>query len=446
MFGLGQLAVWLDLFARAGGGGSSSGSGGGGIILVGYVPMHVIGAKFRKYGFNHELWLVFQISGWLICAVFSILLMWGLGFLGFFMAIGAVLGTGAGLYNWFSLLKKSKKVTQELQVAAQQDHVWNETDILTRAQQVFLQYQADWSARNWQNMAGYMTPDYHRHASLMIAALLQAHRLNLVDHPQVQQMVITDLYDSDVSSQDTVTVGLTATADDRLVDDRDSKQLFRDDSPFTEFWRFKRVGETWMLDGIEQATAAGWKTDGQLAAFASDHGYFYSLDWGWLLLPSRGRLFGRAKFGTSDINNHVIGIYNQSYLLQLYTYDPVPKNAGSYLIAQTNVPKTYGDIVVRRKKWHNWLAPRGLKKVTMEWGDFNKKYQVYASDIEQVTSFELLHPVFMEKLEALPFEVNIEVVDNVVYLYAPQRQDRVSADRYPVMLEILQEAYKQMKL
>jgi hypothetical protein len=52
----------------------------------------------------------------------------------------------------------------------------------------------------------------------------------------------------------------------------------------------------------------------------------------------------------------------------------------------------------------------------------------------------------MEKLEALPFEVNIEVVDNVVYLYSPQPTDKNSADTYAKMLEILQEAYKQMKM
>lgn len=447
MFALAQLATWFDLFARAGGGGSSSGGDGGSIIaLVGYVPMHFIGAKLRKFGFNHEFWIIFQIVGWIICVIFAIFLTFFLRGIGFLMAIGAVMGTGAGLYNWFALLKRSKKVTQALKSAAQQDQVWSEADILARAQQVFIQYQADWSARNWQNMAGYMTPEYHRHASLMVAALLQAHRLNLVNQPKVSQMVITTMHDSTVDNEDVVTVGLTAKADDRLVDDRDSKQLFRDPSPFTEFWRFRRSGETWLLDGIQQATAAGWQHNAKLEELARQNGYFYSLDWGWLLLPRRGRLFGKGKFGVADINNHVIGIYNQNYLLQIYTYDPNPKNAGSYLVAQTNVPKSYGDIVVRRKKWHSWFKPRGLKQVSMEWGDFNWKYQVYASDAEQVTSFELLHPAFMEKLEGLPFEINIEVVDNVVYLYAPQKQDRAEASRYPVMLEILQEAYKQMKL
>ncbi|HET7630021.1 MAG TPA: DUF3137 domain-containing protein, partial [Candidatus Saccharimonadales bacterium] len=415
MFALGQLAAWLD-FARAGGGGSSSGDGGSIIALVGYLPMHFIGAKLRKLGFNHEIWIIFQVIGWIIGIAYALVLTWFLGGLGFLMAIGAILGTGAGLYNWFSLLKRSKKVTQALKSAAQQDAAWNETDIVARAKQVFYQYQADWSARNWQNMAGYMTPEYNRHSSLMVAALLQAHRLNLVDKPTINQMTVVNLHDSTVNSEDVVTVGLTAKADDRLVDDRDGKQLFRDASAFTEFWQFKRSGNDWILDGIQQATAAGWRHNAKLEAFARQNGYFYSLDWGWLLLPRRGRLFGKSKFGTSDINNHVIGIYNQAYLLQLYTYDPNPNNAGSYLIAQTNLPKSYGDIVVRRKKWHNWLAPRGLKQVSMEWGDFNKKYQVYASDVEQVTSFELLHPAFMERLEALPFEVNIEIVDNVAYL------------------------------
>jgi hypothetical protein len=52
----------------------------------------------------------------------------------------------------------------------------------------------------------------------------------------------------------------------------------------------------------------------------------------------------------------------------------------------------------------------------------------------------------MEKLEALPFEVSIEVVDNVVYLYSVQLTEKNPAVSYQRMLEILQEAYKQMKL
>jgi hypothetical protein len=176
---------------------------------------------------------------------------------------------------------------------------------------------------------------------------------------------------------------------------------------------------------------------------------YYSADWGWLLLPRRGKLFGAAKFGTSDINNHVIGLYNNNLLIELYTYVPTPKtndsNYTQYLIAQVALPKRYGSIIVEAKSsglgslFHT--TPRGYNKISMEWPDFNKRYTVYATDVEQVTAFELLHPVYMEKLFALPFKVSIEVADNVVYLYTKDKK----AD-YPTMYAILKDAFKEMKL
>lgn len=50
----------------------------------------------------------------------------------------------------------------------------------------------------------------------------------------------------------------------------------------------------------------------------------------------------------------------------------------------------------------------------------------------------------MEQLEALPFEVNIEVVDNVVYLYTDERG--TSPEVYQTMLDLLQKAFKEMRL
>jgi len=439
----------LHLLARAGGGGSSSGGGGGGLIiyLIGYLPMHFVGAFLRKRAANQPFWMAAQVIGWVVCAIYGVLLMVWLGlFLGGMIAACAVLGMGAGLYNWFSKLKRSKRVTEALKSSASADPTWDEQSVLRRASDVFMMYQQDWSARSWERFDQYMTPRYQRHSSLMIAALLQAKRVNYVNQPVIDQSMIVELHDYFDDAQDAVTVGITAHASDVLVDELTGEKLYEDKSQFTEYWNFRRVNNEWYLDGIEQATAAKWKADASLEQLARANGYYYSLDWGWLLIPKRGRLFGRVNFGVSDINNHIIGIYNNSYLLQLYTYDLNPKSAGSYLIAQTNVPKSYGDIVVRRKKWSNFFAPKGLVKTSMEWGDFNKKYEVFASTGEGVTSFELLHPAFMEKLEALPFEVNIEVVDNVVYLYAPQKTDKNSAEKYQVMLEILQEAYKQMKM
>lgn len=185
-----------------------------------------------------------------------------------------------------------------------------------------------------------------------------------------------------------------------------------------------------------------------IKTFALINDMYYSPDWGWLLLPRRGQLFGGGKFGVSDINNHVIGIY-KNLLIELYTYLPNPNSRSTsvseYVIAQVALPKRYDSLIVEAKEsfFANLFphTPKGYNKLSLEWADFNKRYNVYATNVEQVTVFELLHPVYMEKLFALPFKVSIEVVDNVVYLYTKDKK----AD-YAMMYSILKDAFEEMKL
>jgi len=176
----------------------------------------------------------------------------------------------------------------------------------------------------------------------------------------------------------------------------------------------------------------------------------YSLDWGWLLLPQRGQLFRHASFKESDVNNHVIGQW-RGRIVQLYTYVPVHRAAENYLVAQLTLPKSYGGIIIKRNSgWlgRGILSPQGYRRVSMEWPDFNKRYTVYATDVDEVTSFELLNPKFMADLydQRLPF--NIEVADNVVYLYAATTGLTVSGSqaRYAAGLDVLAAAFKELRL
>jgi hypothetical protein len=183
-----------------------------------------------------------------------------------------------------------------------------------------------------------------------------------------------------------------------------------------------------------------------MATFANERGFYYSEDMGWLFIPERGVLFGGAKFGTSDINNHIVGLYKNQLLVQVYTYIAAPNgtNSKSRVIAQANLPRSYGQIVVRRKKRLQLMGIRGLERIQTEWIEFNGMYEVFASNGEQAASFELLNPTYMEKLAALPFEVNIEVVDNVVYLYADEARTDVAT--YDTMMQLLNLAFDEMKL
>ncbi len=80
-------------------------------------------------------------------------------------------------------------------------------------------------------------------------------------------------------------------------------------------------------------------------------------------------------------------------------------------------------------------------KVSLEWSQFNKLFNVYATDMDKVNSLELLHPAFMEKLALAPYRINIEIIGNDLYLYTTDKK----AD-YPQMLHILKEAFEEMKM
>ena len=448
------ISAALELFARAGGGGSggggSSGGDGDGIVflaLVGYVPTHGLGAFLRRKlpSESGAASLLAHVITWPLSIIWAIacFAMFGSGFFGSIVALGAIIGAPAGLFNWFSeVLKQSAEVKQRLKRAAANDPMWDEAQLVDFAKQTFMRYQYDWSRQDTESMKQYMTEDYHYHASLFIYTLQLMQRTNTVEDIVIDEAVVTQVHDDQNDANDRVTIGITARAKDTLINTAANAAIFTDNSSFTEYWTFARSGSTWLLADIGQATADMDAYNNELAAFAARNKYCYSVDMGWLFIPERGQLFGQAKFGVSDINNHAVGLYKESLLVQLYTYAAF-NGAQPRVIAQVNVPKTYGNIIVHRKQSSN-INTRGLERIETEWIQFNQQYEVYASNAEQATSFELLNPTYMEQLAALPFAVTIEVVDNVIYLYTDERGTDVAT--YGIMLDLVHKAFKELRL
>lgn len=450
----------LELFARSGGGGSGgSGDGGAGIVLIGYIPMHFIGAVLRRAQKKSPiLWIIANITGWVIACIYGALLIFFLEFWGWITAIAAFVGMAVGLYNLVGKIRQSKVAKQRLATAAAQDSAWSEQRLVEHATAIFLRYQQDWSRLDANAVMSYATTGYAQHATLLMRILAQMGRRNLMDDVTIQQAVIVGVYDVTDDTQDAFMIGFTATAHDRLIEAADNAIIFETHEPFTEYWTFQRNGSTWLLSSIQQATIDPNSLNGQLETFAKSHGYFYSADMGVLFIPKRGYLFSGTKFTRrtserADINNHIVGLYESTLLMQLYTYKKdYTDNGRSIVVAQATVPKSYGQIIVRRKNilgnlsgslLHPFGVP-GLKKVETEWTRFNDKYEVLATSAEQATSFELLNPTYMEQLEALGFDVTIEVVDNNVYLYTDERQ--TSVETYATMLDLLHKAFKEMRL
>jgi hypothetical protein len=416
---LASLSLLVDLFAIAGGGGSGGGGGGGG-------GGGSSSGGSSSGGSGEGSWIEFVITVLIIIASFVIV-------------------THASNKAIAAVRRRRSEMKEKLARLAVADKVWEPGKLETDARNTFTQYQKDWSSFNLDSMKTYMTPEYYQHNLLMMGALKLAARQNDVQRPIVYTAEIMHFEDNPDTDNDIHTVEMSVGVHDVLLDTNDQSVLFEKDLSAREYYKFKRSKSKWLFAGIDQATANPAMRNIDLETFAKENGYFYSIDWGHLLLPRRGQLFESGSFGVSDINNHVIGLY-KDIIIQLYTYLPNPKNAmQNFLIVQTSVPKSYGDIVVRRKKGIFAGKPRGLRKIQMEWSDFNSRYEVFASDSELATSFELLNPKFMEQLQALSFEVNIEVVDNMVYLYTLEN-GTVNSDHYETMLTILKAAFKEMRL
>lgn len=389
--------VWvgLELFARAGGGGSASGG-------------------------------TSTVTNTLVQA----------------FAVALVVGVLVVFYivqRQIRLAKKQRMVAR----FSKTDPKWQEEKLKKRAKEVFMKFQQDWSGFNVSEMESYLTPSMYQHAGYMLAAMHDMERRNDVQRIRLLKQVVLDVHRRE-GSLEGFFIEMVGQADDSLIDTHNGKTLYTDKSKFKEYWYFVWFEDEWRLHKIIQATQSRRTQIKKLEQFAELSGMYYSADWGWLLLPQRGQLFSKATFKHSDVNNHLIGLYH-TQIVQLYSYVPRRgnENIKQYVVAQVTVPKRYGNIVVLRRGWLPIRKPKNMKltKLQTEWTKFNKKYEIYASDMERATSFELLHPVFMEKLEALPFKVNIEVVDNVVYLYTKDKKAN-----YAVMLAILKDAFKEMKM
>ncbi len=405
LLGTFSLAIFKS-FALAGGGGSGAGGGGGGFSGGSSYGGYSSGSSSASTGG----------SGWVLLFVFL-----GVMFI-FWLLLRAAAKKQGGLGVVLGMRQLDDSKLDENQKFAKD---------------TFVKFQKDWSAFDLDSMKGYMTDHYYQHNLLMMGALKLAARQNQVDNIKVYTVTLMN----QSPAGDAFTAALWISATDITNDTRTNTQLFKQFVRTTQYYKFKKIDGRWLLDGVDNITQDPSQMVGDMQQLADSNGYFYSLDWGWLLLPKSGQLFKGGKFGASDINNHVIGVIGQT-IFQLYTYTPY-STSEKYLVAQTAVPKDYGNIFVRPNKLID-VPPKGMTKVSLEWGDFNKKYDVFATDMERVTSFELLNPSFMEKLEALPFHMSIEVADNVVYLYSTD--SKLGVSDYQAMLDILKDAFKEMRM
>jgi hypothetical protein len=492
----GSVYLALELFARAGGGGSSGGGGGssgggsyggssynsgpstssgGGapisdalaVLLVALLISSPIIALVFRYiisKIRKSLTTGDDINFHKVSIIIGVVAAFGFGIgisfinlpVGIAFVPAALLGVFFGSRNWklYRSVKLDQKNAQKLSTASGDDKTWDYATVKPRVEQVFTQFQTDWGSFNLANMQTYLTPSFYQHNALLLEALKDLGRQDTIKSIEIQAIAIKQVADSEQNDQDRLVVDIKANISSALIEVTTNDVIDSEATPFTETWYFARQNDQWVLADILPATADRRSELKTLRDFASQNNMYYKLDIGRLLLPKRGQLFDQGKFSSNDINNHIIGRWDD-LLVQLYTLNVLIDKMGedndrteSYLVGQISLPKSYGGILIRRTddggkfKIFGDKKPSGYEKVELEWGDFNKRYNVYATNLEQVTVFELLNPQFMLELHDFNLPINIEVVDNVVYFYCKLQRNN---QEYSTMLNVLKRAYKELK-
>ncbi|MBI2798061.1 DUF3137 domain-containing protein [Candidatus Saccharibacteria bacterium] len=400
--------------ARGGGGGSSSGGGGGG----GFSGGSSYSSSSSGSGSSKPLtgWGLFFF--WGFWAVFIIWILWAV----------------------FSKSKGAKKLggTPEGYIDPKKSGTDEEKKLAEQVSSTFFGFQKAWSEFDAKTMQKLCSREYAKRMVLELTVLQNYGRKDQMSSVKLNQVLLKKQQDYSQGFE-VITDGQ---AKDQLIDQKANKVLFTDSSPWREYWAFVKEDGSYKLDLIRQDTAEASKFDAGIAEFATQQGFYYDPDFGWLMMPNRGAIFGPAGFGNADINNHVVGYYKNN-VVEFYSYEP---KAGAGMqpitVAQAILPKNYDDILVTMKSWYGFKPKlKGLNKVETESVEFNKKFAVWAANQDQATSFELLATNFMEKIYALEFEINIEVVDNVLYLYSPSKNIA-----YQDMLDVLIWAFAEMKL
>ncbi len=409
------LLLGSQAFARGGGGGSGGGGGGGG---HGYHSSYSGGSGSSDTPMTRGQF-EFMLIAAIPTSIFTLILL-----------------QRASAIN----KKRREAFFASLRAAAATDPSWDPDAMLARARDVFMRFQQAWGANDTAAMNDILSDSYRTRATLELQVLSAMKRQDVMSEIVIKGAWITTASVGEPNAPKSFNVTFVASATDKLMETDSGKTLFTDTDPFTEYWHFVWENGAWKLDLIKQETESGAYAEKAIADFSQKNGFFYDADFGWLMMPDKGTLFHAASFGMSDINNHVIGTYRNK-IVEFYTYIPdrTDMPPANYLVAQAVLPKEYHDVLITKRGLISF-CPRGLKEMSLEFPDFNKKFQVCVHPDDQISSLELLTPNFMEKIFDLPFDLHVELVGRFLYLYTKKRD--VSYDQ---MLEVLSWAFDEMK-
>ncbi len=150
--------------------------------------------------------------------------------------------------------QKAKKVGALLSLWGKVDPLWQEKRMKGDASAIFLKMQECWSKRDYTEMQGLMQPPLYSQHVAQLEAMKARHEINRMDGIKLldlQLILVSNMHDR---QKDSFTAWVRATAKDTIIDDRTGEQIRGDSGAgvFEEFWSFRRDGDAWKAEQIDQ--------------------------------------------------------------------------------------------------------------------------------------------------------------------------------------------------
>ena len=176
------------------------------------------------------------------------------------------------LYAWYinrRINKKRKAAEALLQKASAKDPVWEESHLEAVVRTRFLEIQHAWCDQDLDALKQRLCPDLLAQWTAQIKMQQSAGQSDRMDGLTIDSVRMVEVQDYRDNSRDSFSACIDASAMDYTVDSRgnvvesntSSRRKAAEKEPsteaFREFWTFRRVGDDWLLERIDQS--ADWK-------------------------------------------------------------------------------------------------------------------------------------------------------------------------------------------
>ncbi|HOX29868.1 MAG TPA: TIM44-like domain-containing protein [Candidatus Paceibacterota bacterium] len=363
--------------------------------------------------------------------------------------------------------KERERAYKTIREARAVDSAWEEEKMARRIAEVFFKFEEAWGHFDIYALKSCATENYYQLLVMEMGVLKRRQRQNFALIPQIRDINILLARDESDNEKDLVVAEILARMDNVLIDTENSEMLLANYDYFRQFWVFRRENDIWKVDAVRSDLERSPVIESSLKGFAQRNGFYYDPDFSQVVIPDKGALFSKTKFGKSQTDNHIIGNLG-GRIVEFFTYESAPGkkrrvtpgsdekirmleelenpygNSGNaaipaiscgsgYAVAQAILPTRYYDILIRRRGSFIDLAPRGLKRYKGRECRFGDYISLFADSRDDINDFPLATDEFLEQIKGFPTGLNIEVVGSFLYVYS-RNQSKVT---YEKMLDIL---------